>query len=62
MKRVALIFALLATALIPALAQKIETESIDRTRIMHLKTALNHLTVIEVTEPVCASGIRERFI
>jgi hypothetical protein len=52
MKRVMLIFVLLASALIPALAQKIETETSDRTRIVHLKTALNHLTVIEVAEPV----------
>ena len=52
MKRVALIFVLLASALIPALAQRIETETSDRTRILHLKTALNHLTVIEVAEPV----------
>src|SRR5437660_7233964 len=52
MKRVVLIFVLLASAFIPALAQKIETETSDRTRIVHLKTALNHLTVIEVAEPV----------
>jgi len=52
MKRVVLIFVFLASAIIPALAQKIETETGDRTRIMHLKTALNHLTVIEVAEPV----------
>ena len=51
MKRVVLIFVLLASAL-PAVAQKIETEISDRTRIVHLKTALNHLTVIEVAEPV----------
>jgi hypothetical protein len=47
-----LIFVLLASALIPARAQRIETETSDRTRIVHLKTALNHLTVIEVAEPV----------
>lgn len=52
MKRVALFFVLFEAALVPALAQKIETETNDRTRIVHLKTALNHLTVIEVTEPV----------
>lgn len=52
MKRLASIFALLVFALVPALAQKIETETSDRTRIVHLKTALNHLTVIEVAEPV----------
>src|SRR5499433_2334769 len=52
MKRVVLIFVFLASAIIPALAQKIETETADRTRVVHLKTALNHLTVIEVAEPV----------
>src|SRR5437899_13048799 len=52
MKRDVLIFVLLASDFIPALAQKIETETSDRTRILHLKTALNHLTVIEVAEPV----------
>jgi len=52
MKHVALFFLLFEAALVPALAQKIETETNDRTRIVHLKTALNHLTVIEVTEPV----------
>jgi hypothetical protein len=36
----------------PTIAQKIGTETSDRTRIVHLKTALNHLTVIEVSEPV----------
>jgi hypothetical protein len=52
MKCVALFFILIEAAVVPALAQKIETETNDRTRIVHLKTALNHLTVIEVTEPV----------
>src|SRR5215472_14267171 len=52
MKRIALMSVFLASALIPALAQKIEDETGDRTRIVHLKTALNHLTVIEVAEPV----------
>src|SRR5215469_17643093 len=50
MKRLLLIFALLASDL--TAAQRIETENSDRTRIVHLKTALNHLTVIEVAEPV----------
>ena len=52
MRRVVLMFAVLATVFVPAVAQKIETEISDRTRIVHLKTALNHLTVIEVGEPV----------
>ena len=44
--------ALLALAVGSARAQRIETETSDRTRIVHLKTELNHLTVIEVSEPV----------
>jgi hypothetical protein len=52
MKPAMLISVLLASAIVPAFAQKIETETSDRTRIVHLKTALNHLTVIEVAEPV----------
>ncbi len=36
----------------PARAQKIETQKPDRNRIVRVQTALNHLTVIEVGEPV----------
>lgn len=52
MMPVLLLLVLLVLDPIPALAQRIETENSDRTRIVHLKTALNHLTVIEVAEPV----------
>jgi hypothetical protein len=52
MRRFVLMFAVLAAVSVPAVAQKIETQTSDRTRIVHLKTALNHLTVIEVAEPV----------
>jgi len=54
MKRLStiLIIVALVTATIPALAQKIERETNDGTQIVHLKTALNHLTVIELREPV----------
>ena len=62
MRRVVLMFAVLAAAVVPAVAQKIETETSDRTRIVHLKTALNHLTVIEVGEPVRAGGGRKPFV
>jgi hypothetical protein len=51
MKRIALTLVLAAT-ITPSVAQKIGTETSDRTHIVHLKTALNHLTVIEVGEPV----------
>jgi hypothetical protein len=35
-----------------ALAQKIETTPVSRDRILRVETALNHLTVIEVPEPI----------
>src|SRR5207245_11071922 len=37
---------------IPLVGQKIERETNDGAQITHLKTALNHLTVIELREPV----------
>lgn len=37
---------------IPLAGQKIERETSDRSQIIHLKTALNHLTVIELREAV----------
>jgi hypothetical protein len=52
MKRAGVTLAVLLAAVVPVVAQKIATETSDRSRIVHLKTALNHLTVIEVTEPV----------
>jgi hypothetical protein len=52
MKRFALSLTVLTATLVPAAAQKIGVETSDRTHIVHLKTALNHLTVIEVGEPV----------
>lgn len=47
-----LIIAVLVTTTIPVLGQKIERETNDASQIVHLKTALNHLTVIELREPV----------
>jgi hypothetical protein len=43
---------IIAAAAIPLAGQKIEKETTDRSQIVHLKTALNHLTVIELREPV----------
>lgn len=47
-----LIITALVTGAIPVLAQKIERETNAGSQIVHLKTALNHLTVIELREPV----------
>ena len=52
MKRIAVTLLILGATVVPLVAQTIGTETSDRTRIVHLKTALNHLTVIEVGEPV----------
>jgi hypothetical protein len=43
---------IIATAATPSLAQKIDREPSDSRQIVHLRTALNHLTVIELREPV----------
>jgi len=52
MRRTLIACAILAAASFPTWAQKIETEKPDRNRIIQVQTALNHLTVIEVGEPV----------
>lgn len=52
MSRAITAFAILATVLVPAWAQKIEIQKPDRDHIVHVQTALNHLTVIEVGGPV----------
>src|SRR5579859_244190 len=51
MRTLIIIYTAVALSL-PALAQKIETQKPDRNRIVRVQTALNHLTVIEVGEPV----------
>jgi hypothetical protein len=43
---------IITAAVIPVAAQRIERETSDRSQILHLRTALNHLTVIELREPV----------
>src|SRR5260370_11580143 len=50
--RLLLIICTAAAVSLPAWAQKIETQKPDRNRIVRVQTALNHLTVIEVGEPV----------
>lgn len=51
MKRLLSILIIMAAG-IPLAGQKIERETTDRSQIIHLRTALNHLTVIELREPV----------
>jgi hypothetical protein len=52
MRRLVITIVTLAALVQPAWAQKIEVQKPDPNRIVHVETALNHLTVIEVREPV----------
>jgi hypothetical protein len=54
MKRLWIVFAALILMAVPAWAQRVTAQKSDRNQIVHLHTALNHLTVIEVGEPVTA--------
>src|SRR5579864_8108438 len=52
MKPVCSVILIIMSAAVPLTAQKIEREKADQSQITHLRTALNHLTVIELQEPV----------
>lgn len=41
----------------PAWGQRVEMEKPDRAKIIHVQTALNHLTVLEMTEPVSTVAV-----
>ena len=41
----------------PAWGQKVEVEKPDRGQILHVQTALNHLTVLEMSEPVSTVAV-----
>jgi hypothetical protein len=41
----------------PAWGQKVEVQKPDRGQILHVETALNHLTVLEMTEPVSTVAV-----
>jgi len=45
-------FAAVAALSWPAWGQKVEVQKPSRGQILHVQTALNHLTVLEMTEPV----------
>ena len=51
-KRLALVFIALLLGVWPVTAQKIETQATGSTAITRVQTALNHLTVIQLSEPV----------
>jgi len=47
----------LIAAAIPTPAQKIDTETASREHVVRVQTAMNHLTVIEVAEPVATVAV-----
>ena len=52
MRKLIMILVMLVGFIIPSWAQRIEIQKPDRNEIIRVQTALNHLTVIEVGEPV----------
>lgn len=52
MKRLWIILIVIVAAAAPLVPQKIDRERSDSGQIIHLRTALSHLTVIELREPV----------
>jgi hypothetical protein len=47
----------IAALSLPAAAQRVESQKADRQQVLHLRLALGHLTVIEMTEPVSAVAV-----
>ena len=57
MNRIWLCFVALTGLARPAWGQKVEVQKPDRGQILHVQTALHHLTVIEMTEPVSTVAV-----
>src|SRR6266852_3639235 len=57
MNKILLSFVAVAALSWPALGQKVEVQKPDRGQILHVQTALHHLTVIEMTEPVSTVAV-----
>src|SRR5216684_4167438 len=57
MNKILLSFVAVAALSWPALGQKVEVQKPDRGQILHVQTALNHLTVLEMTEAVSTVAV-----
>ena len=57
MNRICLCFLAVAALSCPARAQKVELQKPDREQIIHVETSLNHLTVLEMSEPVITVAV-----
>jgi hypothetical protein len=57
MNKILLSFVAVAALSWPAQGQKVEVQKPDRGQILHVQTALNHLTVLEMTEAVSTVAV-----
>ncbi len=60
MNKILLSFVAVAALSRPARGQKVEVQKPDRGQIFHVQTALNHLTVLEMTEAVSTVAVGSR--
>ncbi len=57
MNKICLSFVAVAAISWPAWGQKVEVQKPDRVQIVHVETSLNHLTVLEMSEPVITVAV-----
>lgn len=57
MTKVCLSFLIVTALAWPAWGQKVEVQKLDHGQILHVQTALNHLTVLEMTEAVSTVAV-----
>lgn len=57
MKRLWIISFIAVISTCPAWAQKVEVEKVKQDQILHIRTALNHLTVLEMNETVSTVAV-----
>lgn len=57
MNKICLSFVAVTVLTWPTLGQKVEVQKPDRGQIRHVQTALNHLTVLEMNEPVSTVAV-----
>ena len=57
MNKICLSFLVVTALSRSASGQKVEVQKPDRRQILHVQTALNHLTVLEMTEPVSTVAV-----
>ena len=55
--KICLSFVAVAAISWPAWGQKVEVQKPDRVQIVHVETSLNHLTVLEMSEPVITVAV-----